>query len=436
MNFGWFTDSTSQSEFSRTTIHEFGHALGLVHEHQHPTNNIPWNRPAVYDYYYRTQNPPWTPGQVDFNIFARYSAGETSFSQYDPSSIMHYAIPSALLLDPSRAVGWNTVLSLTDKDFISRAYPSALQPRHRNLYQSANGGWEVADRLIGKSFPGYTFALSGNFRTNAADEIILIRPDTGANSLLYQDQLGVWRVVDNVVAPGAVNGYSMAVAFDSNADGRTDLFFNNVEGHSRLIIQQSDGSFTVQGAIGASSALNGFVMVVANDFDGNGRGDLFFLNLAGDNRMFLQNALGTFTIGNSIATTAVNGFERVVSADFDANGLPDLFLLNYQGDNRLLLQISQGNFALFGSNGQIAAPTAVNGYNHVVASDFNNDGRPDLLFLNLQSGDNRLILQAANGQFTNISTLVGPLAVNNYFVAVAGRFDFSSSALDLFLFEP
>lgn len=41
MNFGWFNDSTTDTEFSRTTIHEFGHALGMIHEHQHPLANIP-----------------------------------------------------------------------------------------------------------------------------------------------------------------------------------------------------------------------------------------------------------------------------------------------------------------------------------------------------------------------------------------------------------
>lgn len=51
MNFGWFNDSTTDTEFSRTTIHEFGHALGMIHEHQHPLANIPWDKEKVYTYY-------------------------------------------------------------------------------------------------------------------------------------------------------------------------------------------------------------------------------------------------------------------------------------------------------------------------------------------------------------------------------------------------
>ncbi len=55
MNFGWFDDSTPDNEFSRTVIHEFGHALGCVHEHSSPAATIPWNRDAVYAYYLATQ---------------------------------------------------------------------------------------------------------------------------------------------------------------------------------------------------------------------------------------------------------------------------------------------------------------------------------------------------------------------------------------------
>lgn len=34
-------------ELERIVLHEFGHALGAVHEHQHPDANIPWNEPLL-----------------------------------------------------------------------------------------------------------------------------------------------------------------------------------------------------------------------------------------------------------------------------------------------------------------------------------------------------------------------------------------------------
>jgi hypothetical protein len=36
MNFGWLTAGVSEDEARRVILHEFGHALGLIHEHQNP----------------------------------------------------------------------------------------------------------------------------------------------------------------------------------------------------------------------------------------------------------------------------------------------------------------------------------------------------------------------------------------------------------------
>jgi len=40
MNFGWLKDDTDATEYERVVVHEFGHALGAIHEHQNPKGGI------------------------------------------------------------------------------------------------------------------------------------------------------------------------------------------------------------------------------------------------------------------------------------------------------------------------------------------------------------------------------------------------------------
>ncbi|MCB0061411.1 MAG: hypothetical protein KDE19_04830 [Caldilineaceae bacterium] len=121
MNFGWLTKATANDEYSRVVTHEFGHAIGCIHEHQNPATNIPWNKEAVYDYY---AGPPnnWTRQQTDINLFTRYSATLTQFSAFDRDSIMLYPIPNEFTIGDFE-VGWNRVLSSMDKQFVATLYP-------------------------------------------------------------------------------------------------------------------------------------------------------------------------------------------------------------------------------------------------------------------------------------------------------------------------
>ncbi|BBK29671.1 hypothetical protein EDC65_5319 [Stella humosa] len=120
MNFGWFDRNTQDSEFSRTTLHEFGHALSLVHEQQHPHGEISWKKEKVYAYY---KNLGWEKEDVDKNIFAKYDLGQINGGEYDRHSIMHYPIPAELVSESADVVGWNNDLSANDKIVIGALYP-------------------------------------------------------------------------------------------------------------------------------------------------------------------------------------------------------------------------------------------------------------------------------------------------------------------------
>ena len=126
LNLGWLQISTANEEYNRVVLHEFGHALGLAHEHQNPATTIPWNKPAVYRAY---AGPPnnWPPEKVDVNLFQTYAADQTQHTEFDRHSIMLYPVPKELT-DGSFEIGWNAALSDTDKAFIASLYPFDATP--------------------------------------------------------------------------------------------------------------------------------------------------------------------------------------------------------------------------------------------------------------------------------------------------------------------
>lgn len=155
MNYGWLDAATPLREYQRVVRHEFGHALGMIHEHQNPAaqGQIPWDKPKVYAYY---AQQGWSKADTDFNIFQVYSEDSTNHSAFDPTSIMEYAVPDSLTIG-SYAIGWNTEFSPLDIEYMRRQYPKAAPA----LTELAIGGARtMADLATGGEVDSYHFDVT------------------------------------------------------------------------------------------------------------------------------------------------------------------------------------------------------------------------------------------------------------------------------------
>ncbi|GJF00935.1 zincin-like metalloprotease, partial [Phanerochaete sordida] len=121
MNLGWIDENKRPDDIRSTILHEFGHALGAVHEHESPNASIQWNKEQVYE---DLGGPPnhWDRATVDRNMFTVYTMPSVQATTFDPESIMLYYFPASWTLD-GKGTKWNTSLSAEDKVFVSFAYP-------------------------------------------------------------------------------------------------------------------------------------------------------------------------------------------------------------------------------------------------------------------------------------------------------------------------
>lgn len=116
----------ASDEFRHVVLHEFGHALGLIHAHQSPAAGIRWRPDKILEYAIR-EGWGWDEADVARNVTTPAPEDEVMWGRYDKRSVMHYKIPSSWV-ESQESFGYNTRLSLADRDFIRAMYPFPDDP--------------------------------------------------------------------------------------------------------------------------------------------------------------------------------------------------------------------------------------------------------------------------------------------------------------------
>jgi hypothetical protein len=190
-----------------TTAHEFGHAIGLAHEHQNPRGGIQWNEQVVIQELAKSPNF-WDEQTARHNVIEKYRVDQIKGTEFDPDSIMLYFFPASWTLNGISTKS-NDILSAMDKQFIAGAqmYPRTggtaataveleVNAKHRTTASIGKFGEEDLFRFTAAKQGRYQIDTRGStdvvmklFGPNSETALITEDDDSGVdtNALISRD---------------------------------------------------------------------------------------------------------------------------------------------------------------------------------------------------------------------------------------------------------
>jgi hypothetical protein len=222
------------------------------------------------------------------------------------------------------------------------------------------------------------------------------------------------------------NGGGVA-AGDIDGDGLPDLYFTSNLGPNKLYHNKGNYQFEdITDKAGVADPDGWKTGVTMADVDGDGRLDIYvsgvdYLTMHGHNVLYINNGNGTFT-----DRTREFGLEHVgystqaLFFDYDGDGDLDMYLLDHSTHTQRALEAQAAQSAkgsprtgdrLFRNDGNhfvdvtgaAGLHDGIDGYGlGVVASDFNDDGCPDIYVANDFQGNDYLYINNCNGTFTEL----------------------------------
>ena len=207
-----------------TAIHEFGHAIGLGHEHQNPDGGIEWNEAEVIR---DLSGPPnnWTVAQIRHNVLNKYTQDQVRGTKFDSNSIMLYEFPDRWTQNNTGTHG-NSSLSQLDEEFIrsAEAYPGRGNPTESVELEVISTLGTAAEIGVSGEEDVFTFNVGNEGRhvieTSGTTDVMmkLFGPDS-QTLLITEDDDGGVGINSRITADLSLGKYFVQIRHFNQASG-------------------------------------------------------------------------------------------------------------------------------------------------------------------------------------------------------------------------
>ena len=181
------------------------------------------------------------------------------------------------------------------------------------------------------------------------------------------------------------NDAEWATVGDFNGDGKLDVAVTNyVDNTVSVLLGDGDGTFQPQAVYGTAPNPGS---LVTGDFNGDGRLDLAMVARTSNTSVFAASVLlgnGDGTFQPHIEYTTGDEPAQIVTGDFNDDGELDVATINACGDDPNCGPTSSATVSILAGNGDGTFQTKIDfpagsAASQLVAGDFNNDGKGDLV---------------------------------------------------------